>query len=133
VSAAWLALASPGIAARWAALAPSLVASGLFPPLILGLLWRRCTGLGALAGMLSGAFLAFFYFAVTVVEGDRLWSWFGLAGTAIPPFAGAAFGLPVAVVVTVIVSLVTPPEPERARVLDRIRTPAGLPRAAEDD
>jgi hypothetical protein len=83
--------------------------------------------------MLSGAFLAFFYFAVTVVEGDPLWSWLGLSGTVVPPFAGAAFGLPVAFAVAIAVSLLTPAQPERAAFLDRIRNPAGLPRAAEDD
>ena len=94
---------------------------------------ERCTSLGALAGMLSGASVAGFYFALTAIEGEKLWSWFGLAGTAIPPFAAAAFGLPVAFAVAVLVSLATPPEPDRARLVEVIRRPAGRPSGEDDD
>lgn len=83
--AAWLAMAREAAMLRWAGAALSLSAAGIFPPLILGLWWKRCTGLGALASMLSGASVAGFYFALTAVEGEKLWTWFGLAGTAVPP------------------------------------------------
>jgi cation/acetate symporter len=131
--AAWLAATDRTAMLRWAGLALSLSAAGIFPPLVLGLWWKRCTSLGALAGMLSGASVAGFYFALTAIDGEKLWSWFGLAGTAVPPFAAAAFGLPVAFVVAVLVSLATPPEPDRARLVEAIRRPAGRPSGEDDD
>ncbi|MEO8667046.1 MAG: VC_2705 family sodium/solute symporter [Bauldia sp.] len=115
----------------FAAVALSLSAAGLFPSLILGIWWRRCTSLGALSGMVSGMGIALFYFLIVEYAGEAPWTFFGLSDAGVPGFAAGAFGLPVGLLVAIVVSLATPPEPERQAALDRIRRPASG--AGEDD
>jgi cation/acetate symporter len=131
--AGWLAARDPAAVAPWAGASLSIAASGIFPVLILAIWWRRCTRLGALSGMISGVGLAMFYFAVVEIAGERPWSLFGLPDTAVPGFAAAAFGLPVAFFVAILVSLATPREAERDAALDSLRRPGAASLPQDDD
>jgi cation/acetate symporter len=100
----------------------SLPAAGLFPALVLAVWWKRTNAWGAAAGILAG-------FTVTAaIIVDRRYpgllppSPVDLTALAMPELTAAIVGMPVALVVTIVVSLITPrPSAERRAVLDRIR------------
>ncbi|MGE0747549.1 MAG: sodium:solute symporter family protein [Rhodospirillales bacterium] len=105
----------------------SLAAAGLFAPLVLGIWWKRTTSTGAICGMIAGFGVCLFYLVATryapgwfeATFGTKLW-W------GIRNISSAIFGLPVAFVVTWIVSLMTPaPSQEMQDFIDSIRVPAG--------
>ncbi len=123
IVAGWVAMRALDDVYPLAAVAISLSAGGLFPALVLGIWWRRCTSLGALSGMISGFGVTLFYFLVVQYAGEPPWTFFGLSESGVPAYAAGAFGLPVGVLVSIVISLVTPPEPERQAALDRIRRP----------
>jgi cation/acetate symporter len=97
----------------------SLAAAGLFAPLVLGIWWKRTTSAGAIIGMLSGFGVCLFYLIATRYFDMPLW--FGIRN-----ISSALFGLPVAFVVTWVVSLMTaPPSKEMQDFVDSIRVPKG--------
>jgi cation/acetate symporter len=97
----------------------SLAAAGLFAPLVLGIWWKRTTSAGAIAGMLAGFGVCLFYLIGT--HYFKMPLWFGIRN-----ISSALFGLPVAFLVTWVVSLVTaPPSKEMQEFVDSIRVPKG--------
>jgi cation/acetate symporter len=97
----------------------SLAAAGLFAPLVLGIWWKRTTSAGAIAGMISGFGICLFYLVGTRYFDMPLW--FGIRN-----ISSALFGLPVAFLVTWVVSLMTTaPSKEMQDFVDSIRTPKG--------
>jgi cation/acetate symporter len=97
----------------------SLAASGLFAPLVLGIWWKRTTSVGAIVGMMSGFAVCLYYLVGTRYFDMPLW--FGIRN-----ISSALFGLPVAFVVTYVVSLMTaPPSKEMQDFVDSIRIPKG--------
>jgi cation/acetate symporter len=97
----------------------SLAAAGLFAPLVLGIWWKRTTSTGAIVGMMSGFGVCLFYLVGTRYFDMPLW--FGIRN-----ISSALFGLPVAFVVTWVVSLMTaPPSKEMQDFVDSIRVPKG--------
>ncbi|MEI7444884.1 MAG: sodium:solute symporter family protein [Burkholderiales bacterium] len=108
----------------------SLAAAGLFPALVLGVFWKRATGLGASLGMLAGFAVSFWYMASTQpwlrevffgvprsVPVESLW-W------DIQPISAGVFGVPVGFVVIVLVSLLTPrPARETQDLVEHVRYP----------
>jgi cation/acetate symporter len=97
----------------------SLAAAGLFVPLVLGIWWKRTTAAGAIAGMIAGFGLCLFYLVGTRYFDMPLW--FGIRN-----ISSALFGLPVAFIVTIVVSLMTrAPSKEMQDFVDSIRTPKG--------
>jgi cation/acetate symporter len=105
----------------------SLAAAGLFAPLVLGIWWKRTTSMGAIIGMMSGFGVCLFYLVMTryfpaefkAMFGTDLW--FGIRN-----ISSALFGLPVAFIVTWVVSLMTPePSKEMQAFIDSIRVPKG--------
>jgi cation/acetate symporter len=97
----------------------SLAAAGLFAPLVLGIWWKRTTSAGAIAGMVTGFAVCLFYLIATQYYAMPLW--FGIRN-----ISAALFGLPVAFIVTWVVSLVTPaPSREMQDFVDSIRVPRG--------
>ena len=97
----------------------SLAAAGLFVPLVLGIWWKRTTAAGAIAGMVAGFGLCLFYLVGTRYFDMSLW--FGIRN-----ISSALFGLPVAFIVTIVVSLMTQaPSKEMQDFVDSIRTPKG--------
>jgi cation/acetate symporter len=97
----------------------SLAAAGLFVPLVLGIWWKRTTSAGAVAGMIAGFGVTLFYLIGTRYFDMSLW--FGIRN-----ISSALFGLPVAFVVTWVVSLMTQaPSKEMQDFVDSIRVPKG--------
>ena len=106
----------------------SLAAAGFFPALVLGIFWKRTTGIAATLGMIAGFVTTFYYMATTQpwlrkifgVEGpiaDYLW-W------DIQPISAGLFGVPLGFAIIVIVSLLTP-APSRATqmMVENVRYP----------
>ena len=97
----------------------SLAAAGLFAPLVLGIWWKRTTSIGAILGMMSGFGICLYYLVATRYFDMPLW--FGIRN-----ISSALWGLPLAFVVTWIVSLMTaPPSQEMQDFVDSIRVPKG--------
>ncbi len=116
---AYLAIAAPAGILTFVAWAFSLAASGLFPALVLGVLWKRCNSQGAIAGMIAGFGVALFYIVATRFYGMP--KWFGVNN-----ISAALFGMPVAFLVTWVVSKMTPePSREMQEFVEALRIPRG--------
>jgi cation/acetate symporter len=80
--------------------------------MVLGIFWRRTTRAGAVAGMLAGLGVTIYYM---VANQAAVRQWLGLSGDGlwwdIQPVSGGVFGVTCGLIVTVLVSLVTSPEP----------------------
>jgi cation/acetate symporter len=97
----------------------SLAAAGLFAPLVMGIWWKRTTSAGAILGMISGFGVCLYYLIATHYYGMPLW--FGIRN-----ISSALFGLPVAFIVTYVVSLMTKaPSKEMQDFIDSVRVPKG--------
>jgi cation/acetate symporter len=97
----------------------SLAAAGLFAPLVLGIWWKRTTPTGAILGMMSGFGVCLYYLIATRYFDMPLW--FGIRN-----ISSALFGMPIAFIVTWVVSLMTaPPSKEMQEFVDSIRVPKG--------
>ncbi len=117
--AAFVAGTRPSGIIQMVAWAFSLAAAGLFAPLVMGIWWKRTTSAGAIAGMIAGFGLCLFYLVGTRYFDMPLW--FGIRN-----ISSALFGLPVAFIVTYVVSLMTPePSKEMQDFVDSIRVPRG--------
>jgi cation/acetate symporter len=110
------------------AAAASLAGAGLFPALVLGVFWKRATGIGATLGMLSGMGITLFY----MIKTQPWLNWAYLNGTKaniepqlwwdIQPNAAGIFGVPLGFVVMIVVSLITPvPSRETQDLVEHIR------------
>jgi len=85
----------------------------------MGIWWKRTTSVGAVCGMIAGFAVCMYYLIGTHYMGMPLW--FGIRN-----ISSALFGLPVAFLVTYVVSLVTtPPSREMQEFVDSIRVPKG--------
>ena len=106
-------------------LAFAVAASTFAPLLILGVWWRALSTIGAIAGLLTGALAAtaaiFASIALRPVDG-----WPGWTGALLSQ--PAAWSVPLATLVTVVVSLSTPASvpPGTTRLLVRLHTPEGV-------
>jgi cation/acetate symporter len=120
--AGWFALRRGEVNSASAATTPALAAGTLFPPVVLGIWWRRTTRLGALAGMAAGFAAVVGHFALARHGGSGLLLGFGAA--SVPSFAAGIYGVVAGVAATIAVSLVTPaPDAERQAIIDAIRRP----------
>jgi cation/acetate symporter len=168
--AAAVAISKPAGILAMVAWAFSLAAAGLFVPLTLGVWWKRTTGAGAIAGMITGFGVCAYYLvgtryfpesfismwrpeavvakmgelqaAVTAATDEAGKTAASAALTAfttaeakwwgINNISCALFGLPVSLVVTVVVSLLTPaPSKEMQDFIDNVRIPKGETLMAE--
>ena len=126
LSAAYVAAQKPADILFLVSAAFSFAASAFFPPLVLGIFWRRATGPAAVLGMLSGLGVTFYYMATTQ---PWLRSVFGLHGPVelwwgIQPISAGVFGVPVGFAVMVVVSWLTPrPSRPAQDLMDRLRLP----------
>ena len=124
VMAATVAAERPGTILSMVAWAFSIAGSALFPALVLGIFWDRATRQGALAGMLTGLLLTLYYIVRLEIDpgsASRFSSlhmdpWFHVQSTS-----AGVFGVAAGFVVTVVVSLLTKPDPNTASFLSRIR------------
>lgn len=112
-AAAWVATRTPGDIIFMVTAAFSFAAASFFPALVLGIFWRRTTSSGASLGMLAGLLVTGYYMALTqpwlrelvfdISRAEPVVLWWG-----IQPSAAGIFGVPAALVVMVVVSLLTP-------------------------
>ena len=103
-------------------LAFAVAASTFCPLLVLGVWWRGLSTAGALAGLVTGGLLAMSAVLVTVVGGVHR----GWAGALLAQ--PAAWTMPIAFLVAVVVSLTTPARIPKgtARTMVRLHAPEGL-------
>ena len=95
----------------------SLAAAVFFPVLVLGIFWKRANGHGAVAGMIGGLVVTIGYMVLNYLNPD-----FNILG--ITHVAAGIFGLPVNILITVVVSRLTPPPPQEVQALvDSLRAP----------
>jgi cation/acetate symporter len=114
--------ADPASLVVWAL---ALAAAGTFVPLALGLWWRRCNEIGAIAGMVAGfGFTALVFLLQQHVIPDAVVT-SGWADVAAPPAAAA--GLLMSLVVTVGLSLATPAPDKDAQDLANASDDGRLP------
>jgi cation/acetate symporter len=128
-AAAWVATRTPADILFLVGAAFSFAAASFFPVLVMGIFWKRANKWGATLGMLTGLITTFIYMVVTqawlreLVLGvsrsepiDLLWG--------IQPIAAGVFGAPVAFVVIIIVSLLTPrPDSATEALIEYLRLP----------
>jgi cation/acetate symporter len=105
----------------------SFAAAAFFPALVLGIFWKRATGIAASLGMVAGLGITFYYMATTqtwmrgifgVTSPIELW-W------GIQPISAGVFGVPLGFAVIVLVSLVTPAPNHRIQdLVEHVRYPS---------
>jgi cation/acetate symporter len=98
--------------------------SGLFMPLVLGVWWKRANRAGALAGMIVGLSVGWWY--LLAVRNPT--AWYGLA----QPWYGlddlrfGVVGVAASAIAMIVVTLLTPaPSEEIQRMVDEVRIPHG--------
>jgi cation/acetate symporter len=99
----------------------SLAASTLFPPLVLGVFWRRANYQGALAGMLAGFGVCLYYMlhTSTMLGGNASGQWLHIA-----PISAGIFGVPAGLAAAILVSWLTPAPGRRSTgLVEHIRAP----------
>ena len=102
----------------------SLAASAFFPPLVMGVFWKRANKWGAIIGMAAGLSVCIYYMMRTYpfftnMGVPKMDLWFSLA-----PVSAGMFGLPVGLVTIWIVSLLTaPPSKEVQELVEHVRYP----------
>jgi len=106
----------------------SFAAAAFFPALVLGIFWKRATGIAATLGMVAGLGITFYYmvttqvwlrgvFGVTSPIADNIW--FG-----IQPISAGIFGVPLGFAVIILVSLFTPaPDKKTQELVEHVRYP----------
>jgi cation/acetate symporter len=128
VIAAWVTSYKPGNILFLVGAAFSLAASAFFPPLVLGIFWKRASKWGAICGMVAGLGICMYYMAVTypffrdilgVTRPIAEYQWFGINA-----ISAGVFGVPVGLLTIWIVSLLTPePDREVQELVDHVRYP----------
>lgn len=126
LAAAYLASTKPSDILSMVAWAFSIAAAGLFAPLVLGVWWGRTTAVGAMAGMISGFGITMIYllgskYGLFIGEPWGEGAWFGVKS-----ISSGVFGVPLAFIVTIVVSLMTPePDQEMQDFVNELRLPGG--------
>ena len=126
LAAAYVAAQKPADILFLVSAAFSFAASAFFPALVLGIFWKRATGIAASLGMISGLAVTFYYMVTTqpwlraifgVTRPVELW-W------GIQPISAGVFGVPLGFAVIVVVSWLTP-APGRAEqeLVEHVRYP----------
>jgi cation/acetate symporter len=102
----------------------SLGASSFFPPLVLGIFWKRANKWGAIAGMVAGLGICIYYMLRTYpfftnMGVPKMDLWFGLS-----PVSAGMFGLPLGMLTIFIVSMLTEKPPKQVQELvEHVRYP----------
>ncbi|MBI4293671.1 MAG: cation acetate symporter [Betaproteobacteria bacterium] len=98
----------------------SLAASAFFPPLVMGVFWKRANKWGAIIGMAAGLAICVYYMVTRYpFFGINMPLWFGLS-----PVSAGMFGLPVGIVTIFVVSMLTaPPSRKVQELVEHVRYP----------
>ena len=126
LAAAYVAAQKPADILFLVSAAFSFAASAFFPALVLGIFWKRATGIAASLGMMSGLAITFYYMVTTqpwlrglfgVTRPVALW-W------GIQPISAGIFGVPLGFAVIIVVSWITPrPGREVQELVEHVRYP----------
>lgn len=104
----------------------SFAAAAFFPALVLGIFWKRATGIAASLGMVAGLGTTVYYM---VMNQAWLRGIFGITSPidlwyGILPISAGVFGVPVGIAVIIVVSLITPePSKKIQDLVDHVRYP----------
>lgn len=108
----------PGFVAQVVAFAFGLAAASFFPVIVLGIFDKRTNKEGAIAGMLSGLIFTATYIIGVKFAGMPTW-FFGISAEGI-----GTLGMLINLIVTTIVSRLTPPPPQEIQeMVENLRTP----------
>lgn len=117
----------PGFVAQVVAFAFGLAAASFFPVILLGIFDKRTNREGAIAGMVSGLLFTTVYILGVKFYGMSPW-FFGVSAEGI-----GTLGMLINLVVTLVVSRLTPPPPPEIQALvENLRTPGDAPLALAD-
>lgn len=126
LAAAYVAAQKPADILFLVSAAFSFAAAAFFPALVLGIFWKRATGIAASVGMIAGLGITFYYMVTThpwlrgvfgVTSPVELW-W------GIQPISAGLFGVPVGFAVIILLSLVTPaPNRKIQQLVEHVRYP----------
>jgi len=109
----------------------SFAAAGFFPALVMGIFWKRATGIAATLGMIAGFGITFYYMIL-----NQPWLreiFLGVPRSApitnlwwdIQPISAGLFGVPLGFLVIFLVSLVTPaPDKKTQELVEHVRYPS---------
>ncbi|MDG5976396.1 membrane transport protein [Hydrogenophaga taeniospiralis CCUG 15921] len=127
LAAAYVAAQKPADILFLVSAAFSFAAAAFFPALVLGIFWKRATGIAASLGMVAGLGVTFYYMLMTqpwlrgvfgVTSPVELW-W------GILPISAGVFGVPLGFAVIILVSLVTPaPSRKVQELVEHVRYPS---------
>ncbi len=127
LAAAYVAAQKPADILFLVSAAFSFAAASFFPALVLGIFWKRATGIAASLGMVAGLGITFYYMITTqpwlrgvfgITSPVELW--FG-----IQPISAGVFGVPLGFAVIILVSLVTPaPNARIQELVEHVRYPS---------
>ncbi|MDO9507155.1 MAG: sodium:solute symporter family protein [Hydrogenophaga sp.] len=127
LAAAYVAAQKPADILFLVSAAFSFAAAAFFPALVLGIFWKRATGIAASIGMVAGLGITFYYMVTTqpwmrgifgVTSPVELW--FGIL-----PISAGVFGVPLGFAVIILVSLVTPaPSRKIQQLVEHVRYPS---------
>lgn len=126
LAAAYVAAQKPADILFLVSAAFSFAAAAFFPALVLGIFWKRATGIAASLGMIAGLGVTVFYM---VQNQPWLRSVFGVTSPVdlwwgIQPISAGLFGVPVGFAVIILVSLVTPaPNKKIQELVENVRYP----------
>lgn len=123
IIAGYFGIRPPGFVAQVVAFAFGLAAASFFPAIVLGIFWKRMTREAAIAGMLSGivftaGYIYYFKFYDPALNNAEHW----LLG--ISPEGIGTLGMLINLMVSIVVSLLTPPPPSSVTMMvESIRHP----------
>ena len=126
LAAAYVAAQKPADILFLVSAAFSFAAAAFFPALTLGIFWKRANKYGAVAGMIGGLGITFYYMVTTQ---PWLRSVFGVTSPielwyGILPISAGVFGVPLGFALIIGVSLLTPaPRKEIQDLVDHVRYP----------
>ena len=122
VIAAYVASLRPDNILFLVSLAFSFAAATFFPALTMGVFWKRANKWGAVAGMVAGLGITFYYAYIThpFFGGSMASAWMD-----INPISSGIWGIPLGFVVLIVVSLLTSaPEKEVQELVEHVRYPS---------
>jgi cation/acetate symporter len=127
VLAGYFGINPPGFVAQVVAFAFGLAAASFFPAIMLGIFDQRTNKEGAIAGMIVGLLFTLFY--IVGVKFYRMPAWF----FGVSPEGIGTLGMMINLIVTLIVSRLTPPPPAEIQALvEDLRDPTHAPLALAD-
>jgi cation/acetate symporter len=127
LAAAYVAAQKPADILFLVSAAFSFAAAAFFPALVLGIFWKRTTGVAASVGMLAGLGITFYYMVMTQpwlrgVFGIKapIELWWGIL-----PISAGVFGVPLGFAVIILLSLVTrAPSRQVQKFVEHVRYPS---------